>query len=296
MCKNTIKRKTVAAIGKFDGFHIGHRELVHTAALKAEMLNADSLLYFIGSPKPCLLSENDAQSIAENMGIDICIRQPLTDEFKNFNAEDFVRDILYSKLRCAAVVVGYNFRFARGRSAGTDELSQICSNYKIECIVIDEIRSKKLDMTVSSSNIRNLLSQGRVDDASLLLSGYYSVCGTVGKGRQLGRTINFPTANLELSSDYVLPKDGVYATLTHIGSKVNASLTNIGTNPTVSGDKITVETHIIGFDDDIYGCEIRVEFVKRIRDEKKFDSLNALTEQITKDVESTKKIIDGMVQ
>ena len=187
------------------------------------------------------------------------------------------------------------FVFARGRSAGTDELLQICGNYGIECIVIDEIRSEKLDMPVSSSSIRKLLFDGRVEDVIPLLPGFYSVCGKVSDGKKIGRTIGFPTANLEPCAPYMFPKNGVYATRSFIDAKVYSSITNIGTNPTVSGDKFTAETYIIGFDKDIYGCEIRVEFVKRIRDEKKFDSLEALTEQIKKDVESTKKIIDGMV-
>ncbi|MBO5370551.1 MAG: bifunctional riboflavin kinase/FAD synthetase [Clostridia bacterium] len=295
MNTNSFNLKTVAAIGKFDGFHIGHRELVHTAIQKALQKNAASLIYYVGSSSPCLMSENDAEALVTAMGADMCIRQMLTEEFKNLDAEAFVRDILAKRLHCVAVVVGYNFRFARGRCAGCDDLRRICNSYGIECIVIDEIRSRELDMTVSSTNIRTLLSEGRVDDAALLLSGYYSVCGTVGTGRQLGRTIGFPTANLELSAPYVLPKDGVYATRTHVGSNVYASLTNIGTNPTVSGKKVTVETHIIGFDDDIYDTPIRVEFVKRIRDEKKFDSLDVLKDQIQKDVRYAKEIIDKAI-
>lgn len=294
MYKEITKSKTVAALGKFDGLHIGHRELVRTAVRKAEELNAFSLMYFIGSAESYLMSHSESYDTAKSMGIDIFIRRTFTDQFKNLDAESFVRDILGKELGCAAVVVGYNFRFARRRSADTNELKKLCDKYGIECIVINEIRHSSISHPVSSSTVRTILAEGRVDLLYPILPGYYGICGKVSKGKRLGRTIGFPTANLELSGPYVLPKDGVYATRCCIDGVFYPSLTNVGTNPTVNGDKISVESHIIDFDGDIYDRDMRVEFVKRIRDEIKFDSLEELKNQIKKDVEVSKSMIAGI--
>lgn len=286
------RNKTVVAIGKFDGVHLGHRELLITASELARRAGLVSVCYIIENEgsKAILLPDFREKYICE-AGIDKIIVQNLTREFMNMSAEDFVKGILADTLNCAHVVVGYDFRFARGRSSGTQELGSLCRSCGIDCTVIPEVVCTLSDatMTASSTNIRSFLSQGDVKSASAILGRAYSICGEVVHGRQLGRTLDFPTANIIPPRELILPKAGVYATRVTVGGRVYPSVTNIGDNPTVSeSNSITVETNILDFEGDIYSHRIDVEFIDRIRDEKKFASLDELKSQVQKDIEAAK--------
>lgn len=288
MSEKHINQKTVAAIGKFDTFHTGHCRLIRTAIHTAKELNALSLILFIGSHSPAVISDIEAEHIVTQLGSDLTVRQPLDAEFRTLSAEDFVRRVLRDRLNCACVVVGYDFRFAKNRSADAQDLKRICAQFGIECIIIDEVRlpdSSGTCHTVSSTYIRSLISDGKVDTASVFLGRPYALSGTVTKGRHLGTTIGIPTANITAENGKILPPDGVYATKTVIDGKAYLSVTNIGANPTVSDDNdVTIETNILDFSGDVYGKDICVEFFERVRGEVRFASLEELTEQINKDI------------
>ncbi|MBR2404571.1 MAG: bifunctional riboflavin kinase/FAD synthetase [Clostridia bacterium] len=285
-------QKTVAAIGKFDGFHIGHQKLVACTVQKAKEANALSLIFFVGAPSAPIIEQSESEAIARSMGIDLTFRQSLDEEFRTMSAEDFVTKILIEKLNCTCVVIGYNFRFAKDRSAGADDLCRLCHKHGIECIVIDEVKSPNTNgevLTVSSTLVRSLIGCGRLEDAAIYLGSNYSISGTVTRGRHLGTSMGIPTANIVARGNIILPPQGVYATRTFLGGKGYLSVTNIGNNPTISeGNAVTIETHIFDFEGDAYGEYIKVEFLEMLRGEKKFDSLSELTDQIKTDIEYVK--------
>ena len=280
--------KTVVAIGKFDGVHIGHQRLLKKASEISKESNIKSTALIIETPGQKLVTASYRSKLIKSCGIDDITLQNLTPDFMNMSAEEFVFEFLLQKLSCAHVVVGYNFKFAKGRSATADDLKGICEQNGIGCTIVSEVTVSINDnnVTAGSTKIRELLLCGDVESASKILGRAYSLSGIVAHGKEIGRTINFPTANLSVTSDIILPKCGVYATKVKLGDKEYNSITNIGANPTVNADnKITVETHIIDFSGDIYEKKITVEFIKKIRDEKKFDSLEELKHQIQKDIE-----------
>ena len=293
MNQRITNQKTVAAIGKFDGFHIGHQKLVACAVQKAKEADALSLIFFVGAASVAITDRQQSEELARSMGVDLVIRQSLGEELRTMSAEDFVTKVLKERLNCTCVVVGYNFRFAKDRSAGVDDLCRLCRAHGMDCIVIDEVTATDSNgevCTVSSTLVRSLIAQGRLEDAALYLGRNYSVHGEVVHGRHLGTLMGIPTANITPCNDIVLPPHGVYATKTHLCGKTFLSVTNIGSNPTVSEEShVTIETHILDFDGDAYGECIKIEFLKMLRGEKKFDSLSELTEQIKNDVKSVKK-------
>lgn len=283
-------KKKVVAIGKFDGVHEGHKKLLITASRLADKAGLVSVAFIINNDSgKMLLSPDRRQKAITNLGIDFCQVQPLSQDFMSMTAEEFADKVLVAGLNCAHVVVGYNFRFAKGRSADADDLKALCDKRGISCTVIPKVTCKASDgniITASSSNVRTALSQGKVKDAALILGRPYSLTGEVVSGKQIGRTIDIPTANVGYDKNAVLPKTGVYAADVYIDGKKYTSLTNIGDNPTVNTDgRLTVESNILDFSGDIYGKIVTVEFIDRIRDEKKFNSLDDLKEQIQKDIE-----------
>ncbi|MBO5742988.1 MAG: bifunctional riboflavin kinase/FAD synthetase [Clostridia bacterium] len=286
-------KKTVVAIGKFDGVHSGHRELLLKATRIAEEKGYESVALVIDTQRgQLLIPKNERDEMIKSLGINRVEIKCLTPEFMNMSAEEFVSDFLIKELNCEYVVVGYNFRFAKGRSADANYLEELCMENDIYCTVIPKLTChlESGEVTASSSNIRDSLFRGDVKEASVILGRTYSLSGEVVSGRKIGRTINTPTANIKCHAKTTLPKKGVYATRVQINGKTYASITNIGNNPTVSSNgEITIETHIIDFSDNIYGKEIKIEFLSRIRDEKKFDSLEELKNQIEKDINISKK-------
>ncbi len=280
--------KTVVAIGKFDGLHQGHKELLITAARLAAKAGLVSVCYIIASKDvKTLITESKREEIIQSYGIGNCLVQELTADFMSMSPESFVNDILKCKLNCAHVVVGYNFRFGKGRCADANELKAICSHCGILCTVIPEVKCtyNNLCHTVSSSRVRECLSLGDVRSASAILGRPYSITGVVTEGKKIGRTLDFPTANIIPEQGLIIPGAGVYATGTAIDGIVYKSITNIGSNPTVNAKgNITVETHIPGYSGDLYGREITVEFTDRIRGEIKFASVAELREQIQNDI------------
>jgi riboflavin kinase/FMN adenylyltransferase len=204
-----------------------------------------------------------------------------TPELSNWDPETFVRTVLVDWLRVAEVWVGANFLFGHERSGNFSMLRVLGARYGFKAEKIDPVRYK--DFVVSSTRIRRLVSEGRVDEASALLGHQYFLDGTVMHGDERGRTIGFPTANL-CTENELLPPHGVYATTARIAGIVHAAVTNIGTRPTVDASgRPVVETHIFNLDRDLYGQSIRIGFVQRLRDERRFESLDLLREQIEAD-------------
>ncbi len=284
-------KKTVVAIGKFDGVHIGHRELLTTASGLAEKAGLVSLCYIVAprESKVIFLPEK-REEIVKSHGIDKCVVQDLTEDFMNMSPEDFVGCILKDRLDCVHVVVGYDFRFGKNRVADALCLERLCKKEGIDCTVIPEVKCETESgyITASSSNIKKALECGNVKEAATILGRPYFISGRVVHGKKIGRTLDFPTANIIADSNKILPKNGVYLTATQIDDISYPSITNIGKNPTVNqGNNITVETHIIGMDSVLYGKKISVLFKDRIRDEMKFSSVNDLKNQIKKDIEAS---------
>lgn len=297
MQNRIIPNQTVVAIGKFDGVHIGHRRLISEAVSIAKQNNIRSLVYFICPTGGFgIFPYDESEHIAKMLGADLCIRRELDSAFKSLSPEDFVERVLIGELGCIHAVVGYDFKFGRDRTGDVHMLKSLCHRHSIECSVIGEVTSTDADgsvHTVKSTKIRALISEGRMDEISSYLGQNYYIRGIVEYGRQIGRQIGLPTANIKPESGAVIPPDGVYAAKVHLGEEEYVAVTNIGSNPTVADtDRITVESHIMNFDRDIYGKEIKVEFIKRIRPEVKFDSLDALRRQIIADMNSVKEIVE----
>jgi riboflavin kinase/FMN adenylyltransferase len=281
----------VLALGNFDGVHRGHRKILDRLTRVAGERGATSVVMtFDPHPPrivrpdkapPLLMTKDQKLEAIADAGVRGAAIVRFTPELSRWDPEMFVRIVLVDWLHVAEVWVGANFLFGHDRSGNFSMLRTLGVRYGFKAEKIDAVRYK--DFVVSSTRIRRLVSEGRVDEAGALLGHQYSVDGMVMRGDQRGRTIGFPTANL-CTENELLPPHGVYATTTRIDDIVYSSVTNIGTRPTVDASGRTViETHIFDLDRDLYGHTIRVGFVQRLRDERKFESLDALRAQIDAD-------------
>ena len=281
----------VLALGNFDGVHRGHRKILDRVCRVAHERGATSVVMtFDPHPPrvvrpdkapPLLMTKEqklEALAAAEVQGAAI-VR--FTHELSQWDPETFVRLVLVDWLHVSEVWVGANFLFGHDRTGNFSALRVLGSRFGFRAEKIDPVRYK--DFVVSSTRIRRLVSEGRVDEASALLGHAYALDGTVMRGDGRGRTLGFPTANL-CTQNELLPPHGVYATTARVGSIVHPSVTNVGTRPTVDhSGRTVVETHIFDLDRDLYGQPLRVGFVQRLRDERAFESLDALRAQIDGD-------------
>src|SRR5256712_8565468 len=281
----------VLALGNFDGLHRGHRKILDRVQRVAGERGATSVVMtFDPHPPrvvrpdkapPLLMTHAQKLEALADAGLQGAAIVRFTPELSRWEPETFVRSVLVEWLHVAEVWVGANFLFGHDRTGNFSMLRALGSRYRFRAEKIDPVRYK--DFVVSSTRIRRLVSEGRVDEAGALLGHQYYVDGTVARGDQRGRTIGFPTANL-CTGNELQPPHGVYATTTRIGEIVHASVTNVGTRPTVdSSGRTFVETHIFNLDRDLYGQSVRVGFVQRLRDERAFDSLEQLRTQINAD-------------
>lgn len=291
---------SVVTIGTFDGVHLGHQKILKRLVSEAKAVQGESvLLTFYPHPrmvlnperKQLLLSTLDEKiDLLRQQGIDHLLIQPFTREFSMMTYEEFVREILVSQLAVKKLVIGYDHQFGRNREGSFENLRKMAPELGFE---VDEISAKLIDDNViSSTKVREALEVGRVEEANALLGYQYAISGTVVKGRQLGRTIGFPTANVVVSDTFkLIPSNGVYAVQVLHNDKVYQGVMNIGVRPTVDGVSRTNEVHIMDFNSDIYGESLKVNFVQRIRDEVKFDSLHALKSQIKKDEQMARALL-----
>jgi len=291
----------VVTSGTFDGVHIGHQKILSRLKEIARSNKGETVLITYW-PHPRLVLYPDQTDLkllntfeekAEHLkeqGIDHLVRIPFTKEFANTTSNDFIRNILVEKLGTKKLVIGYDHRFGKNREGSFEHLKANSNQYGFD---VEEISRQDIDdVAVSSTKIRNALLEGSVDDAAHLLGKPYSIRGRVVKGEKIGRIIGFPTANLEIDFKHkLIPADGSYAVMLTIRSNQLKGMLNIGYRPTVGGARRTIEVNIFDFSEDIYGDEIRISFIERIRDELKFDDIEALKSQLQKDKKKAIEIL-----
>ncbi len=287
---------TVVTIGTFDGVHLGHQKIIKRLINSAKQNNLKSvILTFFPHPRMVLQKDSgiklintidERTKIIDKLDVDYLLIKKFTNEFSRLSAEDFVKKILIKKLHAKKVIIGYDHRFGRNRNANLEDLKQFGElyNFEVEEIAVQDID----DVAVSSTKIRKALNEGNIEKANKYLGYCFMLTGKVVKGKGLGRQLGFPTANIEIKEDYkLIPKQGSYIVSASIKNKVVYGMMNIGTNPTVSGDKESIEVHFFNFDKDIYNKKIQINMLHRLRDEVKFESVEALKEQLLKDKETS---------
>jgi riboflavin kinase/FMN adenylyltransferase len=290
---------SVVTMGNFDGIHLGHQALIDGAVEDARSSRMPSVVLTF-EPHPLqvlaperapkmLLSHKDKMELLRSLGVDVVMIQHFDLQFAKLAAEEFVRVVLLDRLKAAKIWVGKDLRFGQGRKGGVDDLLRWGTEAGfqvgiVEPILVDGVR-------VSSSRIRQLITDGKVDGARSLLGRYHFVSGRVVTGHQRGHDLGFPTANISGRTE-VLPADGIYATLLHLGERTLLSVSSVGLNPTFGAGPRTIESHILNFHEDIYGAHVKLAFVKKIRDEKKFASTDELVNQIRGDVASAQVIFE----
>jgi riboflavin kinase/FMN adenylyltransferase len=297
--------KAVVTIGNFDGVHLGHQALLHTVAEKAAAIsgtptavtfNPHPIRVIKNNDHPPLITlpEQKSELIARS-GIDVLIQIPFTLEFAAITAREFVEVLLINRIGMRAIVVGSDYTFGRHREGNIDLLRQWSSKLGYEVHVVDWIQPGFGDARrISSTRIRELVINGQMNQAKKLLGRHYQIRGVVATGRNRGgRLLGFPTANINLQ-DELCPKQGIYAVTVEHGGSTYKGVANIGYSPTFDDHIFTVEAHIFDFNKDIYGDPIRVNFIERLRDEIKFHSIDALADQIKKDIEHARRILDQL--
>ena len=294
--------RPVLALGNFDGLHRGHRKILDRVCRVASERGATPVVMTFDPHPPRVVRADKAPPLLmtkaqkieafEDAGLQGAAIVRFTLEMSRWDPETFVRAVLVDWLHVAEVWVGANFLFGHDRAGNFSLLRTLGGRYGFKAEKIDPVRYK--DFVVSSTRIRRLVGEGRVDEAGALLGHQYVLDGTVVLGDQRGRTIGFPTANL-CTDNELLPPHGVYATTTRIGEIVHPSVTNIGTRPTVDrSGRAAIETHIFNLDRDLYGASIRVGFVQRLRDERAFESLDLLRAQIDADCQRARVLFNRL--
>jgi len=290
----------VITVGNFDGVHIGHQGLLKEVKKRADKMSGTSIVLTF-EPHPLkVLKEKKIPLITpferkieliEKLGIDVVICLPFTREFSKVSAREFVEEILLKKIGMKEIVVGYDYTFGHKREGNIDLLKKLGDELGFKVCILGPILVD--NMIVSSTRIRNLIMEGELEKVKILLNRYYQVSGEVIAGHDRGgRLLGFPTANLKLVNE-VFPKNGVYVVEVIYNNKVYGGVTNIGFKPTFGNDALSVETHILDFDQNIYGKKIKLNFIKRLRNEKRFSSIEALAAQIKRDIEEARKILQN---
>lgn len=285
-------KKTILTLGTFDGVHIGHKKILERITQNTENGKYESLvLTFFPHPRMVLQEKseirllntiNEKIELLEATGIENLVVHPFNESFSRLTAEEFVHTILVDKFQIQKIIIGHDHRFGRNRTANIDDLIAFGQEYGFE---VEQISAEEIqDVSVSSTKIRKALNEGNMALANKYLGYEYFLNGTVVKGKQLGRTIGFPTANIHIEEDYkLIPKIGVYVVKAVMNEETVYGMMNIGFNPTVNGDKQTIEVHLFNFDQDIYDQNIKVSLLHYIREEQKFGSLDALKARLNQD-------------
>lgn len=297
-------RERVIALGFFDGVHLGHGALLRRAAEEAKKRGCESAVFtfdrppkevITGVPCPLINSPEDRAALVKRLyGIDEMLMVPFDDEMRTTPWDRFVTDILVGRYGAVHLVAGHDHHFGHKNQGSPELLREKCAELGLGCDIIPAVTIGGI--TVSSTHIRKLLEEGDVETARAFLGHPHVLTQTVGHGRQLGRTIGIPTANLVAPPHVLLPRRGVYAAkITLPDGRAFGGVTNVGVRPTVNnGQDVTVEPWILDFDGDLYGQAIRVEFYRRLRDERKFDSLATLRSQIETDAVKTREAYPEM--
>ena len=297
---NEVKR-SVVTIGTFDGIHLGHQKILSRLIKSSKNKDLNSVvLTFFPHPRIILNKYNEVKMIdtldekiihLNEIGIDSLIIHPFDKNFSLLSANQFIKDFLVEKLKIKHIIIGYDHRFGKGREASVTDLKNYASDYDF---TVEEIKAQEIEkITVSSTKIRNSINEGDIKTTEKYLGRYFNLTGKVVKGDGLGKKINYPTANIFIEETYkIIPKDGVYLIETIIKDKLFNGMMNIGHRPTIGTNIKSIEVHLFNFNEDIYDQVISVKMISKIREEKKFSSIQALQEQLVKDENYCLKLIN----
>ena len=305
---NSIKsfnatKPTIVTIGTFDGVHLGHQKIVAQITKNAHALNCESLvLTFFPHPRMVLQEStemkqlntlNEKIALLDNLGIDNLVVHPFDKEFSRLTAEEFVKKVLVDVFKIKKIIIGHDHRFGRNRTATIDDLINFGETYGFE---VEQISAEEInEVSISSTKIRNALLEGNIELATNYLGYDYSLTGIIFKGKQLGRTIGYPTANITIEEDYkLIPNNGVYIAKSVLNGKTVFGMMNIGTRPTVDGTKQTIEINFFDFKQDLYEQKITISLLHRMRSEQKFESIDALKNQLGKDKKTALAFIENL--
>lgn len=295
------KSPSAITIGTFDGVHLGHQKIIKRLLNIAEEKGLQSvILTFFPHPRMVLQSAveikllntiEERQEILSSLGLDHLIIKKFTKDFSKLPADQYVKDILVDKLNAKYIIIGYDHRFGKNRRADINDLIEFGKLYDFK---VEEISVKDVEeVAVSSTKIRNALNSGDIKTANSFLGYDYFLTGTVVKGKQIGKQIGFPTANIDIKETYkLIPKNGSYVVKSYIDNNPFFGMMNIGTNPTVNGTKQSIEVHFFNLNQDLYNKKLKIELLERLRDEQKFDSLEYLQSQLKIDKENALKFIE----
>lgn len=280
---NVLKgKKTAVALGSFDALHKGHIYVIGKAVKYAKQNGLVSLVQLVEIPSANKVNTLGTRlEVLEAMGVEAVVTEEFTEKFKKLHYRSFVRDFLDKTYNAAAVFCGSNYRFGYMAEGNTDKLYEECQSCGIKTYVTPCV---EIDGVVSSTKIREFIKEGKMEKVIEYMGRPYAVSGEVVHGRGLGKIMGFPTANINIPQNMVIPKAGVYATKVTLPDGVFAGITNVGTKPTVNINEMNIETYIKGFDGDLYGKMIKIEFLKRLRDIKKFKSIDELKSRLDEDI------------
>lgn len=294
--KESFKGQCVVGLGNFDGFHLGHQSIFKNVKALAKLKGVSSAILIFKhhtkvalgkKEKRYLTSFEDKIAIAEKLGLDTAFLLEFDNSFSKQTPQEFISLILKEKMGVTGVVVGENFLFGHKASGNIQTLKDFEKEFQYETIIANSVYYQ--DEMISSTRIRNALCKKKLKTANACLGRFYRIYGNVVHGKHRGRKLGFPTANIQLSDNYLLPSSGVYLTITSFDGKKFLSMTSIGENITFNERDYKIESHLIDFNDNLYGEKIKIEFVEFIRDNIKFNSVEELIEQIKKDVNYARK-------
>jgi riboflavin kinase/FMN adenylyltransferase len=293
----TEKTAKVLSLGMFDGVHLGHVSIINQLKEIAQKYDLETaILTFWPHPRKVFNPNDELHllntleekiALLEKAGIEVVFLQEFDENFRNLTGEEFIEQILVEKLNVKHVIIGYDHVFGKNKSGNFDLLQQLSEKLGYDVAQLKAV--KEGDFNISSTKIRNCLGNGNIIGANKMLGYHYSVSGKVVDGKKLGRTIGYPTANLEINELKLLPKKGAYIVEVYVKNKFYKGMLSIGTNPTVNGEKLTVEVYILDFNEDIYGEEITVKFRDFLHEEIKFESLEKLIERLDEDKRLTEE-------
>lgn len=294
-------KKTILTLGTFDGVHVGHKKILERVTQNTENGKYESLvLTFFPHPRMVLHGQSEVKllntidekiDLLEKTGIQNLVIHPFDETFSRLTAEEFVQTVLVDRFQIQKIIIGHDHRFGRNRTADIDDLIAFGQQHDFE---VEQISVQEIDaVSISSTKIRNALMEGNMALANDYLGYDYFLTGIITKGKQLGRTIGFPTANLKIEENYkLIPQNGAYVVQSTIDQKTVYGMMNIGYNPTVAGENLSIEIHYFDFDEDIYNQKIAVSILERLRPEQKFGSVNLLKEQLEKDKKRALELLD----
>jgi len=297
------KAPSVITIGTFDGVHIGHQKIIDRLIKVGQQKGLKSLvLTFFPHPRMVLQSDanikllntiEERQNILSHTQLDHLVTKKFTADFANLSAHDYVKDILVDALNAKHIIIGYDHHFGKNRSANINDLKTFGKQFGFE---VEEISVQDIeDVAVSSTKIRAALNQGKITVANSYLGYAYYISGTVVKGKGLGKQIGFPTANIHIEENYkLIPKNGVYIVKSTLHNATIYGMMNIGTNPTVNGTSQTIEVNFFNVDENLYDKTLKIELLKRLRDEHKFSSVDALKTQLKIDAQNAHQFINTL--